>query len=207
MNEDENNPEVKPEQQTDEPDESGEETLTEEESETQEEPSLPDAKPKEEPKVETSEEKIARLENEAGKFRRLYEKKVKEQPKGEFVTKEELYKREEKQAVRNVTIIAETDNEDIKEQKAEIKENWDAIMRHFHVDDRSDADVVEEGIYDAYAVWKRRGGNTKGDTSVAAKLSMSTGKGGTGKTKEVPTEMTFFKKQQPPEEWYPKIHS
>ena len=153
---------------------------------------------------ETAEQKIARLEKEAGKYRRLYEKKTKETPKGEFVTREELYKREERQAVKNATTALESDPDDFKSQKAEIKENWNEIMKYFRVDNRSDADVIEEGIYDAFAVWKRRtNGVVKSDTAIAANLSTSTGKGGASPN-QVPAHRTFFPKPQSVEEWYPK---
>ena len=206
MNKVENTQDTELEEQdgkTEEEEEPLEEEPSEEEpsEETSKEPSLPEAKPVE---VKPKEDVVEHLKNKVNALQRLLDKK-KETPKGEFVTREELYKREEKQAVRNVTVSLMSDTDDIKVEKAEIKENWDSIMGHFRVDDRSDASAIEEGIYDAYTIWKRRGGIVKkGDTAINADLSTSRGKGGTSPQTTPSETKTFFPKSQSFDEWFPK---
>lgn len=202
MSTEETTPEVQPEQEMDETDieeTSEEETPEETPEETSTESSLPKAPPPEEP----TEEKDAKYwENQAHKYRRLYEKK-KELSKGDFVTREELYKDREQQAVKNATNIQDTDTKDVAAQKAEIKDNWDAIMKYYNVADRSDAAVIEEGIYDAYAVWKRRTGSSSlSNKETIAQLSVSKSKGGTVPSTPSSKREPVLKRGKPMEEWY-----
>lgn len=151
---------------------------------------------------------------EAKKFRGIASRKdkPKETPKPvdntQFVTKEELYADNRKEAVRVLTEIS-GDDDSLKEVKTEFSDNWDDIMTFF-VSRRGQSkpeDIVKDAMV-AYHAWKADRGETVNNDSVRLLQSTVIGTAGGGSQKPTAPADTSddarFSKPKPPQDWYPK---
>lgn len=128
--------------------------------------------------------------------------------KQEFVTKEEVRKKNEKDAIKRVETILESDDDVTKALKTEINDNWDEIKSFYTgKSGKDDVDSVYEDILDAHAAWKRRnGGKTKDGKAAAGQLAAHRGTGGTSPkaNQQQPARTRLLNKGAKPTEWYPK---
>jgi len=86
--------------------------------------------------------------------------------KGEFVSKSEFYRGNEKEAVKRATIPTDNDTPEQIALKKEIDENWESITKYFKgTSGKSTPEDIHEDILDAHAAWKRRNPPTEEDES------------------------------------------
>lgn len=152
---------------------------------------------------------------EAKKFRGIASRKdskPKEAPKpeaaGDFVTREELYAENRKEAARLVTEISGEDDP-LAESKRLIDENWDDIMTYFvSRNGQAKPEHIVEDVMDAYQVWLRRNGKPADDSARTLQTTTVPKAGGTGekpKAKSLDTDDDpRFSKGKTPDKWYPK---
>lgn len=160
----------------------------------QDEPALPI----EPPPAEASEQDVTYWKSQAKKYERLLKKgettpaPAPSATAGEYVTKAEFYKQNEAKAIQSARA------------NPEIADNWKDIIAFFPANaDRSTPEAVEQAIYDAHALWKRRQEPKESeDTTVKARLSTSTGKGGTSPAATPAKRTSYIQKQQPYSEWF-----
>jgi len=82
--------------------------------------------------------------------------------KSEFVRVVDVEKQNEKAAIEQATVVADSDDDETKALKKEINDNWDAIVPFYTgKGGRKDPKAIREDILDAHAAWKRRFGNSK----------------------------------------------
>lgn len=164
-------------------------------------------------------EDVDALRAEAKKFRGIAGRKdkkettitpeVKPQEQSQFITREELYADNRKEAARLVTEITGDDDPE-KEFKTEMEENWDDVMTYF-VSRRGQAkpeDIVKD-VKAAYILWKHETGGSIKDNSANELQNTTIGNGSGGSQKPIkPATDTSddrrFSKPKPPTEWYPK---
>ncbi len=145
-----------------------------------------------------------------GEAKNLSEKK--EEPKGDeskFVTKAELEKEREDKAIEKATVAPEGASEEDAALAKEINDNWDAI-KAFYVGrgGKKTVEAIHDDILDAHASWKRRQGTSEkpsGDTTVAANLAATRGKGGTSPKANNTGESRkrIIPRDQSAKDWYP----
>ena len=141
----------------------------------------------------------------------FFKQKQSEKSRDDVLTKSDLYKMNERVAIRDITTPGDNDPAELKELKSEINDNWDAIVPHFNPSiDRSDVVAIREGIIDAYTVWKRHTGGApkqkSDDTDIKARAALmadsgvpaSTGKGAAQERKSI-----LGKQSKGMEDWYP----
>lgn len=158
----------------------------------------------------TEDEKRAELK----KFRAIDTRnKGKETPakpsKDTPITHGDMEKANQKNAIREITIVAPTDDEDAKALKKEVDENWDEI-RTFYTNRRGKATVADivEDIKDAHTLWKARKGGAQAPAETGAE-HLGNHSGYRGGTKPVATPGASpiadrFKGKGGPASWYPK---
>lgn len=151
------------------------------------------------------------LRREAKKYRGIasrkqpeaIEKPVNDSP---YITREEIYENNRKQALDELSNISE--NDPLADIKREIDENWADIISYYTPrNGQKTADDILEDIYDAHLVWKRRVGNTSTDDSArnlqATVVTQPVG-GVKSDTKKTNSFDERFKKGTPTSEWYKK---
>lgn len=154
------------------------------------------------------------LRKEAKKYRGIASRKTKpaapapEKSASEYVTREELYADNRKEAARLLTEVSGEDDVQA-EVKREFDENWDDIMTYY-VSRRGQAkaeDIARDAMA-AYAAWKADNGQTVDDSARQLQTTIvGKGTGGSQKPTKPATDTSDdarFSKPKPPTEWYPK---
>ena len=132
-----------------------------------------------------------------------------------FVTKDDLYKGNERKAVKQLTVVSDGDDESTSAMKKDLKANWKEVMRFYRdVSGRDTVEDIVEDITDAYQAFRRR--NPKGETDAGkeatAELSKKTGLGGKAPSGDTKTKKHILKlgKKTGAEQmlnWYPEPES
>lgn len=124
----------------------------------------------------------------------------------EFVTKKDLYKTNEKAAIKSATTISKDDSDEVKAIKADLDSHWDEIKGFYtgQSGKESPEDIVED-LMDAHAVWLRRNKGKKNDgEDKDAKANLATDRGvrGGGKDSSYQARKRILPKYTKPSEWY-----
>jgi len=140
----------------------------------------------------------------------FFKKKQAQDKDSDVLKKSDLFKINEKRAIKLATEPHADDSGDIAALKQEINEHWSDIVRFFNPKtDRSEPDSILEGIMDAHAVWRRRtpkqGEKNSTDTDARAKLMREAGaKGSTGKGMSKEKKTILGRPSAGMDSWYPK---
>jgi len=127
----------------------------------------------------------------------------------DVLRKSDLFKINEKKAVRLATEISQDDPEDTQSLKKEINDNWESIVAYFNPKtDRSDPEVIAEAIIDAHTVWKRRNpqsdkGSDKDGAARAALAREQGTKGSSGKGTPERKKTILGNSSKGMDDWYP----
>ena len=128
-----------------------------------------------------------------------------ETPKGEYMTKKDYHRANEKSAIRLATTVKDTDASDLKAIKGEIEDNWDKVRAYYVPRNGKDTpEDIYEDILDAHQAWKRRQKpSSKGENKeVKANLAQDRGKGGSSPAKTDSPKKGVLKRAVPVSEWY-----
>lgn len=121
-----------------------------------------------------------------------------------YVTRDEFYATNRKQAIESIEMITDTDP--LADTKREISDNWDDIVKYYvSRNGQETAASILEDIYDAHLVWKRR--QVPGDDSARSLQTMTVANptGGRSETKANANNIDKrFSKGTPPAQWYGK---
>lgn len=172
----------------DDPEENEEEVEGEEE-----EPELPreeEPTPPGEETVTLTKAELDKLKEERDNYKKgMFAAKGKDKPKaesphspdtGEFVTKADFYKQNEQDAIASATTPKQGEPAELGAIKTEIRKNWKDVVAYLPKGyDKSTPRSIEDAIYDAHALWKRRTGTSSDDSKIAvAAISSIAGTGG-----------------------------
>lgn len=129
--------------------------------------------------------------------------------KSEYVTKADLEKKNETDAIKRIENPAKDLDPATKALYQEINENWDEVKTFYTgKNGKADPDIIIEDILDAHAAWKRRnGGKTKdGKGTAAADLATHRGSGGASPkpNQQTTPRKSLLNKGVSPKDWYPK---
>jgi hypothetical protein len=126
------------------------------------------------------------------------------------LTKGDLFKINEKRAIRLATTPSDADSAEIKAIKADLNANWSDVIAFFNKNtDRSDPENIIEALYDAHTVWRRR--NPKQtevddtDTKARKALMREQGvRGSSSKGSDAPKKTVLGSPSRGMDDWYPK---
>lgn len=124
----------------------------------------------------------------------------------EFVRKEDVYKTNEKTAIKRATTISKDDPDEVKAIKKDLDEHWEEIKNFYTGQSGKESpEDIEEDLFDAHAVWLRRNkGKTNDgeDKKAKADLSQDRGTRGGGKDSSYQNRKRILPKFTKPTEWY-----
>lgn len=127
-----------------------------------------------------------------------------EEPKGDFLSRKDFYKSNERKAILSLTRAVDSDSDEVKEQKSFIADNWEQIRSLYTP--RSGKDTPEdiaEDIQDAVTLYKVK--NPPKEDGKSEELSSTTGGGtpsSTPKGEKERKEPPRFKLPVQPDNWY-----
>jgi len=179
----------------------------EETEEEQVEETVEETGKEEEEKEEPEKEKTFKTREERAEF---FKKKQKEESKkdDDVVTKSDLYKINERKAIKDMTTPLESDTDEMKDLKSFINNHWSDLVPYYNTSiDSSDVDAIKEGILDATAVLQRRTGTTVSaniDTEARSSLMTDGGtKGSSGKGAPAEKKSVLGTPSKGMDDWYP----
>lgn len=126
------------------------------------------------------------------------------------LTKADLYKMNEKRAIRLATTPTDTDSAEVKAIKADLNAHWGDVVAFFNKStDRSDPENIIEALYDAHHVWRRRNpkpaDNDDTDSKARRALMREQGvRGSSSKGSDVQKKSVLGTTSKGMDDWYPK---
>jgi len=127
----------------------------------------------------------------------------KEEPKGEFITRKEFVKLNQKQAIDRVTNAKDSDSDTLKALKQDIADNWDEVKGNYVA--RRGEDSVEdiyEDLVDAYNVFRGRTPKEDGSNPALELQKESRAKGTGGDKPTEKRDIKILRTAKGPEDWY-----
>jgi len=177
------------------------ETEEEPEGKTEDKPEDPKSDPLDDIK---DEEARNQAKADRAKARRAKEKPEAHKAEGEFLSKKDFYKSNERKAIKSVLEVPEDASDEVKADKAYIADNWKGIRELYsNRKGKETPDDVLEDINDAIALYKLKNPPKEEDDS-AEELQKVTGKG-TGGGDAPKTEKPLppgFNLPVQPDSWY-----
>jgi len=127
----------------------------------------------------------------------------KEEPKGEFITRKEFVKVNQKQAIAQVTNAKDSDSDTLTALKQDIADNWDEVKGNYVA--RRGEDSVEdiyEDLIDAYNVFRGRTPKEDGSNPALELQKESRAKGTGGNKPTAKRDIKILRTAKGPETWY-----
>lgn len=133
---------------------------------------------------------------------------------GEYLSRKDFEKSNEKKAIRLATTPSDTDDEATQAAKKEVNENWEGVRLYYTPRRGKDTpEDIAEDILDAHAAWKRKKGNKPADahTETAREITRTPNARPSGSPQpakvaaDTDTETDpRFKQAKKPSDWYKK---
>lgn len=123
-----------------------------------------------------------------------------------FVTKDEVYKKNQKAAIKIATTVDKNDDSETAKIKKDLDDHWDDIKAFYTPRKGKDSaeDIVED-LYDAHAVWARKNSGKGADgKSARADIGADRGTGGSSPARGAAPRKSILPKNVAPKDWYPK---
>jgi hypothetical protein len=182
------------------------------ETPTEELPTEPQSDPQED-RVKTLEEELEKERAEKTKFKNIVERhrnkpeepepQEPQVPQGDFLTKEDFYKSNERKAINALTKVSPNDSDDVKASKQYIVENWNHISTLYQP--RSGKDTPEdimEDINDATTLFRAKNPTQPENNSHELAQTSGGGQGSSAPQAPATVDPPRFKQPTPPKEWY-----